>query len=231
VILKAIINENVVKYDCDCPIFATNLFAETPTCLHVRLMKEMFNAMSGVSESNINTQKIKRGQLYVEQDVIQLPSKSSVDRFSVALEMSCEFVTLFNVAHSNKNVVKCHSSLCRINKGSTRNVDSLHKTLNLCPHLLKFRSFYLTQVRMSDTNVEDAYESDDDENEYTDIPDVLPDKKVFIPRIRCVNVFFVIYTVITLNITLPKGTTTRQHKDRHNTTDYAHTPNFKVTFF
>ena len=44
-------------------------------------------------------------------DVVELKSKAGVQKFSVKGANSVEFVSLFSVSKSNRQIVQCHSSI------------------------------------------------------------------------------------------------------------------------
>ena len=112
----------------------------------------------------------------VNQSIVQLASKTGVDRFSVNSPSGNEFVTLFNVAKTSRTIVSCHSAICKIAEGATRNVLYLEKSEVLCDHLSVFREFYLDYLK-SNFPYEEENENEFDEYD-TEIPSTLPEEKV-----------------------------------------------------
>ena len=80
------------------------------------------------------------------KDELELDSKNSSNRFPVKLKDSVEFVTLIHISQTSRTIVKCHSSECKINERSCRNVNTLDKSNNMCSYLVKL----LSQVLLKD---------------------------------------------------------------------------------
>ena len=78
---------------------------------------------------------------YNKNMVTRLPSKESVERYSVVGEGSVELVTVFSVAKSSRGIIRCHSGLCNVHKGNQRCVDNLASSKHLCCHLIEYRNF------------------------------------------------------------------------------------------
>lgn len=145
-------------------------------CSHSRLTKDIFSLLQSQSDGSPlsdNKQAILSAMKRHTEPVIQLSSKSGVDRFSIVADGSSEFVTLFNVAKTNRNIVSCHSSVCKIAEGSTRSVKTLDKSEVLCGHLVVFREFYHQHIHQ---NLSDKEDENNDHN--TEIPATLPKEKV-----------------------------------------------------
>ena len=173
-----------VILECSCSTFSTILATnltdndqKLSSCCHCRLLREILahlaNPVSPLSPC-INASKVQSGKSFVTSDVLQLKAKSGVDRFSVTADGSTELVTIFNISRTSRNIVKCHSSICKMNSGSCRNIRYLRKDDNLCPHLSIFKIFYLQQVMV---NLEDSDLDEDDVDEDFE-PDLLPSEKV-----------------------------------------------------
>ena len=100
-----------------------------------------------------------------------------MDRFLVVADGSAEFVTISNVAKTTKNIIKCHLSVCKMLKGSSRNIKYLCKGNQPCPHLEEFKVFYNLYLRQTIHKEDDS----DDEAEYEDSDELeegLPEEKV-----------------------------------------------------
>ena len=104
----------------------------------------------------LSKSKIEECKQHATKDVFPLPSKDGVDWFSIKVENSADIVTLFNLSRTSRTIVKCHSTDCKINESNYWNVNTLDKAKNLCPHLTKFRKFYLSQVLLNDQGRDDA---------------------------------------------------------------------------
>ena len=114
----------------------------------------------------------------VNQSIVQLSSKTGVDRFTVNSPAGNEFVTLFHVAKTSRTIVSCHSAICKIAEGATRNVLHLEKSV-LCDHLTVFRKFYLNHLKENFACEEDTGSEIEEFDEYdTTIPSTLPEEKV-----------------------------------------------------
>ena len=151
--------------------------ASTTSCCHNRLIKEILNGNESNENSFISVAKLQEARLSSNEKVLKLPSKNGVDRFSVVGDGSAEFVTIFNVAKTAKNITKCHSSVCKMLKGSSRNIKYLCEGNRLCPHLEEFKVFYNLYLRQTMHEEDDS----DDEVEYEDSDDLeegLPEEKV-----------------------------------------------------
>ena len=135
------------------------------------------NGNESNENSFISITKVQEARLSSNEKILKLSSKNGVDRFSVIADGSAEFVTIFNVAKTAKNIMKCHSSACKVLKGSSRNIKYLCKGNRICPHLEEFKIFYNLYLRKA------MHEQDDSDNEveYEDIDDLeegLPEEKV-----------------------------------------------------
>ena len=76
-----------------------------------------------------------------------------------------------------KNIIKCHLSVCKMLKGSSRNIKYLCKGNQPCPHLEEFKVFYNLYLRQTIHKEDDS----DDEVEYEDSDELeegLPEEKV-----------------------------------------------------
>ena len=107
--------------------------------------------------SFISDTKLQEARLSSSEKVLKLPSKNGVDRFSVVADGSAEFVTIFNVPKTAKNITKCHLSVCKMLESSTRNIKYLCKGNRLCPHLEEFKMH-----EEDDSDDEVKYEDSDD---------------------------------------------------------------------
>ncbi|XP_057315666.1 uncharacterized protein LOC130656767 [Hydractinia symbiolongicarpus] len=158
-----LIDEQYV-YSCTCLTFSTNLSPYDgliSTCCHCRLLKESMS--NKISSLFINMSKVEDAKRLHQVEVLQLASKSGVDRFSVTVNgIDAELVTLFYSTGTGKTVVKCHSSKCQREQGSCRDVKRLFNNATLCPHLSVFQSFYSQQVRLSCEGLDDDNEDEDD---------------------------------------------------------------------
>lgn len=173
------IGENVT-YHCSCETYSTALppsFGSNQNldaCCHCRLLKELTTGV--VTSSSINHKKVHDGKLMVSQPVIQLASKSGVDRFSVVADENVSFLTLFNVSRTSKTIVKCHSSICKMREGSQRNIKLLSQAKYLCPHITEFRKCYMDQVTLASAQDLDENTDDSSGEEETE-EDTLPNEK------------------------------------------------------
>ena len=80
------------------------------------------NGIESNANSFISIAKLRETRLSSNEKVLKLPSKNGADRFSVVADGSAEFVTIFNVAKTAKNIIKCHSSVWKMLGGSSRNI-------------------------------------------------------------------------------------------------------------
>ena len=167
---------------CSCQVFS---ISGNRSCCHARLMEDIMKDQKGESIPYLNKEKIQLGIEMANKPVVQLASKSGVDRFCVNSESSSEFVTLFNISKSSRNIVSCHSSICKIAEGSTRNVRHLQKSEILCDHLIAFRDFYLEELAKHN---EETLDSDEEVDSYdSGIPSTLPDEKVLQSSLFYIN--------------------------------------------
>ena len=144
-------------------------------CCHSRLLKEIISDTDNVNLF-INQQKIAAAKLHTNDKCMKLSSKNNVDRFSVVADETAEFVTICNVAQTNRNVIKCHSFICKMLEGSTRSVKYLYKGNKLCPHLEEFKGFYNAYLR---NTLESDESSGGEDDEYVDdYSENLPEEKV-----------------------------------------------------
>ena len=74
-------------------------------------------------------------------DVIEVNAKSGVRKFSILGEDLIEFVTLYTVEKTTRQIAQCHSSFCNMNKCAKREVATLN-TSSICTHLVKFREYW-----------------------------------------------------------------------------------------
>lgn len=182
------ISNGFVQVTCSCVTFSIFNSTNSPVCCHSRLLESLIDEQQLSPSKYINKSKVEYAKTRSNEDVIQLPSKAGVDRFSVKSEMGVEFVTLFNLPKTQRTIIKCHSSTCKMSEGSCRNIRSINSGKHLCAHLKKFRVFYLQHVLASDFNInqdelefgEDLDEDlEDDFDEFDeDTPLLLPDEKV-----------------------------------------------------
>ena len=98
-----------------------------------------------------------------------------MDKYSITAEGSVEFVTLFNVSRTNRQMVRCHSGLCNIHQGSKRRFENLFNAENLCSHLIEFRNFWTDSFGAM--NPDRAGEIVAEENDVVD-DSYLPNEKV-----------------------------------------------------
>ena len=102
--------------------------------------------------------------------VTRLPSKESVERYSVVGEGSVELVTVFSVAKSSRRIIRCHSGLCNVHKGNQRCVDNLASSKHLCCHLIEYRNFLGVAEDDDDDNGHDDDEVLDGANQQYGLP-------------------------------------------------------------
>ena len=142
-------------------------------------MKEIVKGFESTRmPSYINKFKIGKCQELAIREVLVLPSKSGVDRFSI--KQPAEFVTLFHISRTSRTIDKCHSSECKISEGSCRSVNTLHNAESLCPHLIKFRAFYMSQVLLNTPGSDHMDQENLEFEEYDEcVPVHMPDEKVF----------------------------------------------------
>ena len=166
--------------ECSCATFATGVFGQgQSSCYHSRLLKEIVKGFESTRmPSYINKFKIGKCQELAIREVLVLPSKSGVDRFSI--KQPAEFVTLFHISRTSRTIDKCHSSECKISEGSCRSVNTLHNAESLCPHLIKFRAFYMSQVLLNTPGSDHMDQENLEFEEYDEcVPVHMPDEKVF----------------------------------------------------
>ena len=100
---------------------------------------------------------------------------------AAALDPPLEFVTLFHISRTSRTIVKCHSSECKINEGNCRSVNTLHNAESLCPHLIKFRAFYMSQVLLNTPGNDHMDQKKLEFEEYDEcVPVYMPDEEAFI---------------------------------------------------
>ena len=131
------------------------------SCCHSRLTKAILNGNESNENWFISITKLQKARLLSSEKVLKLPSKNGMDRFSVVTDGSAEFVTIFNVPETAKNIIKCHSSVCNMLEGSTRNIKYLCKGNRLCPHLQECKVFYNLYLRQA---IHEEDDSDDEVN-------------------------------------------------------------------
>ena len=85
-------------------------------------------------------QFIKGGTSIGSDDVVELKSKAGVQKFSVKGANSVEFVSLFSVSKSNRQIVQCHSSIWNASKSCKREVTRLNDE-TICDYLRRFREY------------------------------------------------------------------------------------------
>ncbi|XP_057296505.1 uncharacterized protein LOC130653972 isoform X2 [Hydractinia symbiolongicarpus] len=174
-------------YYCNCKIFSVSqTCVEAPerfdvrwlgvSCLHVRLLASVVSLLPSSDHipepvsadvSLVNMSVINDGLKCSETVVEELPAKLNVRKFSITHEDSAAIVSLFKVSGTNRKVVQCKNSLCVIDKGSKRSIKNITTAFDLCPHLVSFRDFYLTNNESDD--VDDI--SDEDSNNANFLPD------------------------------------------------------------
>ena len=76
---------------------------------------------------HLSKSKIEECKQHTTKDVLPLPSKAGVDRFSIKVKNSADIVTLFNISGTSRSIAKCNYTDCKIDEGNCRNVDTLHK--------------------------------------------------------------------------------------------------------
>ena len=142
------------SYDvqCSCSTFAisTNISVNgdtvsTISCCHSRLIKEILNGNENNENSFISDAKLQEARLSFNEKVLKLPSENEVDRFSIVADGSAESVTIFNVPKTAKNIIKCHSSVCKMLKSSTRNIKYLCKEINFA-HIYKNSRYFVIYI-------------------------------------------------------------------------------------
>ncbi|XP_057294962.1 uncharacterized protein LOC130623486 [Hydractinia symbiolongicarpus] len=145
-------------------------------------MKELmiFVDFDGLNESaiipeHINKQIVLEALECTNDQVISLPAKTGVKRFSIVADQ-VEFVTVCNVDKTHKQIATCHSTQCRLSKNQStkRNVRNLTDCSSLCQHLkLLKESFDEVPTRMEmDIEVDDGNYGDS-----SDEDDTLPSEK------------------------------------------------------
>ncbi|XP_057316804.1 uncharacterized protein LOC130657823 [Hydractinia symbiolongicarpus] len=192
--VTAVKTETTPIITCQCKIFSTLQASidvdhghyanarERVTCCHCRLMKELmiFVDFDGLNESaiipeHINKQIVLEALECTNDQVISLPAKTGVKRFSIVADQ-VEFVTVCNVDKTHKQIATCHSTQCRLSKNQStkRNVRNLTDCSSLCQHLkLLKESFDEVPTRMEmDIEVDDGNYGDS-----SDEDDTLPSEK------------------------------------------------------
>ena len=119
------------SYDvqCSCSTFAITTIisinadtVSTTSWCHSRLIRAILNGNENNENSFINDTKLQEARLSSDSKVLKLSSKNEVDRFSIVADGSAEFVTIFNVPKTAKNIIKCHSTVCKMLESFTRNI-------------------------------------------------------------------------------------------------------------
>ena len=109
---------------------------------------------------------ILNGLKYANEDVVALPAKANVLKFSIFAEGSAELVTISSVS-STRKIIRCHSGSCNVLKGtSKRCLENLGNAESICAHLSAYRS-------QNGAECWDGIVSDDDDDNCT-----LPREKV-----------------------------------------------------
>ena len=169
-----------MKFECDCGTYGTKRgdralgASDASMCCHTRLLKSIF---SPDSSPFVNMNKIGEAKLLVNVSVIQLPAGPGVDKFSVTDGETAELVTLSNISLSKRNIVKCHSTNCKLCAVTCRDVDTLRTSKNLCSHLILFRQFYFGQI-FEEMGIDPETDIDVDDDVDHETPLLLPDEKV-----------------------------------------------------
>ena len=73
-------------------------------------------------------------------DVIAVNAKSGIRKFSIQGKDLIEFVTLYMVEKTTRQIVHCHSSFCNMNKCAKQEVIKLDSS-SICTHFVKFREY------------------------------------------------------------------------------------------
>ena len=73
-------------------------------------------------------------------DVIEVNAKSGVRKFSIRGEDSIEFVTLYTVEKTTRQIVQYHLPFCNMNICAKREVTKLDGS-SICTHLVKFQEY------------------------------------------------------------------------------------------
>ena len=126
---------------------------EGVSCCHGRLMQYLLTVKlfyHGVAPSiqpsqllqAINNEKINPAFQKADSPVIRLNSKSGEKRFSIIANESPSFVTIFDILGTERNIISCHSSLCKMQQGHKRRLGTLQTSSVLCPHLTVFKTYY-----------------------------------------------------------------------------------------
>ena len=158
-------------------------FENGASCCHYRLMGEIVPLLD-VEDRQCHNQvldfrKVDEGLKSVAATVILLSSKNDVERYSVTSSCTVEFVTVFEIAKNSRKIVKCHSSICKTNEGSTHAINNLGKGV-LCSHLKEFSKYYRLIQDIPES--EDSSSDDEDRNAYVVDNDgddtLLPQEKV-----------------------------------------------------
>lgn len=66
--------------------------------------------------------------------VFELVSKCATRKFSVIADRSAQFVTIFKVENSNREIAQCLNSSCSIGKSQKRALQYINSN-DVCPHL------------------------------------------------------------------------------------------------
>ena len=144
------------SYDvqCSCTTFTIRkndiINSDTVTatsCFHIQLIKEILNGDESNQNSFIIITKLYEARFSSNEEVLTLPSKNRVDRFSVVADGSAEFVT--KIPETDKNLAKYNASICKILEGSTRNIKCFCKGNRLCSYLKEFKVFYNLHLRQA----------------------------------------------------------------------------------
>jgi len=178
---------------CDCQLFglletslrnavgeSTNSDWQGIKCCHARLARDILvikpmllvpNDSVSVSLPRyyLNDELLKKGESYVENPVIELPSNKNVFKFSVVDDNgSADLVTLFLVKKTQKKIVTCHNSFCQMKHSKERTVETFLQSASLCSHLQRLRSS--VDVSMLSFSV-DNMEIEAVEDEHADVMD------------------------------------------------------------
>jgi len=156
------VTNDIVSANCQCKVFTTvlqpmtniPLMGGSTNCCHTRLFKEIYlmlkNDESSSFHPNINAQKVKKGLSYSNTPIVELNAKDGVKRFSINADGDVQMVTIFKIHRTDRLVIKCHSSYCKMKESNTRSVKSLRSEDNLCPHLKLYKHL------IADTRVENS---------------------------------------------------------------------------
>ena len=125
-------------YHCTCETFSILLPEDAQSsssdirwngtsCMHVRLLAATLSILpsfDSIKEQPTQDATLVKTAFYADiNKVVELPAKIGIRRFSVSSQEDDSFVT----------IVRCHSSVCSIGKGSKRSYEHLtYKSCQFC---------------------------------------------------------------------------------------------------